>query len=151
MTRWLRPCIFLTAALVFITDRLTKYFVIKSLSSGQSIKIIPNIFHFTLVLNDGVAFGLLRDYAAFFVIFSFAVIAGMLLIIIKKPRLDMPFAVSLALILGGASGNLVDRLKFGHVIDFIDFRIWPVFNIADSAISVGVALLAIRFILKRSG
>ena len=149
MTYWLRSYIFLIAALVFAADRLTKYFIIKSLDLGQSIKVIPNIFHITLVSNYGAAFGLLQDYAVFFIIFSFTAIALILLIITKKPQLDMPLAVSLALILGGASGNIVDRIKFGHVIDFLDFRIWPVFNIADSAISIGVALLAFRFIFHR--
>jgi len=149
MTRWLRSRIFLAAGLVFVADRLTKYFIIKSLALGQSIKIIPGIFHITLVFNNGAAFGLLRNYAVFFIIFSFAAITLILFIISKAHRLDTFFAVSLALILGGAAGNLVDRLKFGYVIDFLDFRIWPVFNIADSCISIGIALIVFSFIFKK--
>lgn len=149
MTRWLRSRIFLAAGLVFAADRLTKYFIIKSLALGHSIKIIPGIFHITLVFNNGAAFGLLRDCAVFFIVFSFAAIALMLFIIYRAHRLDTLFAVSLALILGGAAGNLVDRLKFGYVIDFLDFRIWPVFNIADSCISIGIALVALGFIFKK--
>lgn len=145
-----RPYIFLAAALVFIADRLSKYVILKSLAAGEPVKVIPGIFHITLVLNDGAAFGLLRSWTIFFICFSFAAIALMLLIAAKAPRLDMLSATALALILGGASGNIVDRLKFGYVIDFLDFRIWPVFNIADSAISIGIALVVSSFIIKRS-
>lgn len=151
MTRWLRGGIFIAAAFVFAADRLTKYFIIKSLALGQSIKVIPDVFHITPVFNDGAAFGVLRNCGLFFIIFSFAVIAFILLIVSKSPRLDRLTAVSLALILGGAAGNMIDRLKFGYVIDFLDFRIWPVFNIADSCITIGVALIAFSVIFKRSG
>lgn len=151
MTRWLRGGIFFAAAFVFTADRLTKYFIIKSLALGQSIKVLPDIFHITLVYNDGAAFGVLRNCGSFFIIFSFAVIAFILLIVFRSTRLDLLTAVSLALILGGAAGNLIDRLKFGYVIDFLDFRIWPVFNIADSCITIGVALIAFSVIFKRSG
>lgn len=151
MTLWFRSRIFLAAGLVFALDRLTKYFIIKSLAPGQSIKIIPGVFHITPVFNNGAAFGVLQNCALFFIIFSFAAIALMLLVIFKAQRLDTLLAAALALILGGAAGNLVDRLKFGHVIDFLDFRIWPVFNIADSCISIGIALIAFSFIFKKSG
>ncbi len=151
MTRWLRRGVFFVAALVFSADRLTKYIIVHSLALGQSVKAIPGIFHITLVFNDGAAFGVLKNCGIFFVIFSFAVIAFIPLIVLKSPRLDRMSAVSLALILGGAAGNLVDRIKFGYVIDFLDFRIWPVFNIADSCITIGVALITLGIILKRSG
>ena len=151
MTRWFRGGIFFAAALVFAADRLTKYFIIKSLALGQSIKVVPDIFHITLVFNNGAAFGVFRDCSLFFIVFSFAVVAMILLIVFKSPHLDWPIPASFALILGGAAGNLVDRLKFGYVIDFLDFRIWPVFNIADSCICVGVVLIAFSIIFKRSG
>ncbi len=151
MTRWFRSGIFFAAALVFAADRLTKYFIIKSLALGQSIEVIPNIFHITPVFNNGAAFGVFRDCGLFFIIFSFTVIALILLIVSRSPRLDRLTAVSLALILGGAAGNLIDRMRFGYVIDFLDFRIWPVFNIADSCITIGVALIAFGIIFKRSG
>jgi len=150
MTFWFKARIFLAAGIVFIADRLTKYFIIKSLALGQSIKVLPGIFHITPVFNNGAAFGLLQNCSIFFIVFSFAAIALILLIIFKAHQIDTLFAASLALILGGAAGNLIDRLKFGYVIDFLDFRIWPVFNIADSCISIGVALIAFSFIFKRS-
>lgn len=148
MTRWLKGRIFVAAGLVFVLDRLTKYFIIKSFAPGQSVKVVPDIFHITPVFNNGAAFGVLQNCSPFFIVFSFAAIALMLLIIFKTRRPDTLFAVSLALILGGAAGNLTDRLKFGYVIDFLDFRIWPVFNIADSCISIGIALIAFRLIFN---
>jgi signal peptidase II len=151
MTLWFKSRIFLAAGLIFAADRLTKYFIIKSLALGQSIRVIPDIFHITLVFNNGAAFGVLQNCALFFIIFSFAAIALILLIIFRAHQMDALLAVSLALILGGAAGNLVDRIKFGYVIDFLDFRVWPVFNIADSCISIGIALIAFSFIFKRSG
>jgi len=149
MTSWFRLRVFLIAALVFAADRLTKYLVIRSLAPGRTIGIIPDIFHITTVFNSGTAFGLLKNCTVFFIVFSFAAIALMLLIIFRASRLNMPSTVSLALILGGAAGNLVDRLKFGYVIDFLDFRVWPVFNIADSAITIGVLLAAFSYIRSR--
>ena len=150
MTHWLRPYIFLIATLVFVADRLSKYVVVNGLTMGESIRTIPGIFHITLVLNSGAAFGLLKNWAAFFIIFSFVAIALIILFIAKSSGMSLMLATSLSLILGGAAGNLVDRLKFGYVIDFLDFRIWPVFNIADSAISIGIVLLGVTLISKRS-
>lgn len=151
MTRWLRPGIYVTAIVAFVCDRVSKYIALKSLVSGESVKVIPDIFHITLVLNNGAAFGVLRNFAAFFIIFSIAAIAFIILIIHRNPGLDAVSAFSLALVMGGAAGNLVDRIKFGYVIDFLDFRVWPVFNIADSCISIGVALIAFSYIFNRYG
>ena len=151
MIRWFRSYIFLIATLVFIADRISKYVVMNSLAINDSIKAIPGIFHITLIMNSGAAFGVLKNCAAFFIIFSFLAIALIILFVAKSPGMNIALATSLAFILGGAAGNLVDRLKFsGCVVDFLDFRIWPVFNIADSAISIGIALLAVTLILKRS-
>lgn len=151
MTYRLRPCILSAAALVFIADRITKYIIIKSLVLGQSIKVIPGILHITPVFNDGAAFGVLRGCSVFFIAFSFVVVAAILLILSRPLRIDALRGLTLALILGGAAGNLIDRLKFGYVIDFIDFRIWPAFNVADSAISIGAALIVFSALTKRSG
>lgn len=150
MTRWLRPYIFLTAFGIFIADRVSKYVVVNTLAPGGSIRAIPDIFHITLVLNNGAAFGLLKNWTVLFVLFSFAAIALIILFIARSPGMSLMLATSLAFILGGAAGNLVDRVRFGYVIDFLDFRVWPVFNIADSAINIGIVILALAFISKRS-
>ena len=158
---------FLAAFIVFVLDRVTKIAVVSNMSYGQSIKILPNIFHFTFVLNNGTAFGLFKGANAALAILSVVAITLIIFYVVKHKNLapdqrsgvaghfremsKPTFASSLALgmILGGAIGNLFDRMRFGYVIDFIDFRIWPVFNIADSAITIGTCFLAWN-ILKQS-
>jgi signal peptidase II len=137
-------CLILVASLVVIVDRLSKYLVFNNLFEGQSIALVPKMLHLTLVLNTGAAFGLLRDRNYFFVASSFIVIALILGYVLLGKARDPVVLSALALILGGAVGNLADRMIFGYIIDFIDLRIWPVFNIADSAITIGSALLIMR-------
>ncbi|MBN2452783.1 MAG: signal peptidase II [Candidatus Omnitrophica bacterium] len=149
MTYRFRPYIFLTAAVIFAADRLSKYLAAANLDPGESVRVISGIFHITLVLNNGAAFGIFKSGAGFFIVFSIAAIALMMFFIMRSHTMDVITATAFAFILGGASGNLVDRLKFGYVIDFLDFRVWPVFNIADSAITIGVILLALAMFLKR--
>ena len=106
--------------------------------------IVNNIFSITLVHNTGAAFGIFRDQAAFFVIISGLAIASILTYIIRSgTKSSFLRNIALSLVLGGAVGNLIDRLRFGYVIDFLDFKVWPVFNIADSAITIGAFLLII--------
>ena len=142
--------IFWIAAGVFIIDRFTKAIAINSIFLGQSIKIIPKIFYLTLVLNNGTAFGLFKGWRIVFILFSAAVIASIIVYTLKHKDIDKISSVILGLILGGASGNLVDRVWFGRVIDFFDFRIWPVFNVADSCITIGVTILMWRILIKKS-
>ena len=132
---------FLTAAFVFLLDRITKIAAANGISHGQSIKILPNILHFTLVFNNGTAFGLLKGQNSVLAIFSVLAIVFIVVYVITHKALTSPLSFALGLILGGALGNLFDRVKFNCVIDFIDFRIWPVFNVADSAITVGMIFL----------
>lgn len=113
------------------------------MSPGSTVPVIKGIFHLTLVENTGAAFGIFRDHPAVFVAiaagFSFLVV---LFIVIKRRVLSAPEKFALSLILGGTLGNLTDRLRFGYVVDFLDFRVWPVFNAADSCITIGAVLLA---------
>ena len=141
---------FLVASLVFILDRITKITVAGNMSYGHSIKILPNIFHFTFVLNNGTAFGLMKGQNNLFAVFSAIAIAVILAYVIRHKDLGFAISLALGLILGGAAGNLFDRIKFGHVIDFLDFRIWPVFNVADSAITIGVSILVIMLCTQYS-
>ncbi|MBI4452160.1 signal peptidase II [Candidatus Woesearchaeota archaeon] len=135
--------VFLTALFVVFLDQSAKFLVRKNLQLNQSIPIIKNIFHLTYVTNTGSAFSLLQGFNLFFVLFSFAVIAAIFYYLkkIKENGKWIQFAVGL--LLGGTIGNLIDRLSLGFVVDFIDFRIWPVFNIADSAVTISVILLII--------
>lgn len=143
-------CLILIASLVIIIDRFAKFLVFNNLLEGQSIGIVPKIFHITLVLNTGAAFGLFKERNQFFIVSSFIVAALIFLYVIFDKEKDIFKLSALGLILGGAIGNLIDRVLFGYIIDFLDFRVWPVFNIADSAITVGSALLLLRlFLLKK--
>lgn len=133
---------------VVVIDRVTKNFISSLLSYGESLPIIKNIFHLTLVHNTGIAFGLFKDRGMVFIIVP--VIAIILLIFNlyyykqNDEALSHSYILAFSLILGGAIGNLIDRIMYGYVIDFIDLRIWPVFNIADSAITVGAVMIAYK-------
>ena len=136
--------IFSTALFVVFLDQFTKFLIIQNMNLNQSIPIIKNIFHLTYVTNTGSAFGLFKGLNVFFVFFSVIVIIAIFYYLKKKLKENeksLQFAVSL--LLGGTIGNLIDRVAYGYVIDFIDFRIWPVFNIADSAVTISVILLII--------
>jgi len=142
-------CLALIASLVIIVDRLAKYLVFSGFFEGQSVPVIPRIFHLTLVLNTGAAFGLLKNKNQFFIISSLIVIALIVAYVFFGKCRDLVMLSALGLILGGAIGNLTDRLLFGYIIDFLDFRVWPVFNIADSAITAGSLLLILRLFFDK--
>jgi signal peptidase II len=137
------------SSLVLIVDRLTKYFLFRNLSEGESVRLVPGILHITLVLNSGAAFGLFKDRSVFFMVFSALVILFISIYMLRGGCKDLPVLIALSLILGGAAGNLIDRALFGYVIDFLDFRIWPVFNIADASITIGAFILAIRLVFDK--
>ncbi|OGX23184.1 MAG: signal peptidase II [Omnitrophica WOR_2 bacterium RIFCSPHIGHO2_02_FULL_45_21] len=135
---------------VFLFDQLAKQYISKNLSLGRSIPVIKNVFHLTLVHNTGVAFGLFKNRQVLFIIITSIVILYIALaLFLNRKQNSLSSRIAFGLILGGACGNLFDRLKLGFIIDFFDFRIWPVFNIADSAITLGVALLAIEALFAK--
>ena len=137
------------SSLVVIVDRLTKYILFRNLSEGESVRLIPGLFHITLVLNSGAAFGLFKGRSLFFTVSSALVMIFICVYIWRGGCKDLLTLTALGLILGGAAGNLIDRVLFGYVIDFLDFRIWPVFNIADASITIGAFILAIRLIFEK--
>src|SRR3989338_1808323 len=129
--------------LIVILDQLTKYIIKHNFRLNESIPIIKNILHLTYITNTGSAFGLFKGLNWFFVLFSVIVIIAIfyyLKKIVKSKKL-LQFAVGL--LLGGTIGNLIDRIAYGAVVDFIDFRVWPVFNIADSAVTISVILMVV--------
>ena len=139
--------IFLSIFIV-LADQLVKWFVSCEMFPGMSIPVIQDIFHITFVLNPGAAFGILAHQRSFFIIMGILIVV---LGAVFSPyiRRQCPlFRYGTALLLGGALGNLIDRVRFGHVIDFFDFRIWPVFNIADIAIVLGVAAIIYAILFK---
>lgn len=125
---------------VLALDQGTKYLVSKNMVEGDSIPLIPNIFHLTYVLNPGAAFGMLAHRTPLFIIFSLVALG--LVVFFYKKIVSQPFWIklSLAFQLSGALGNLLDRVRTGYVVDFFDFKVWPVFNIADMAIVSGVII-----------
>ncbi|AEF17492.1 MULTISPECIES: signal peptidase II [Thermoanaerobacterium] len=138
--------------IVFISiliDQISKYFVVRYLKPIGTFPIIDNVFNFTYVENKGAAFGILQNKTVFFIIIT--VIVGTILVysIINIPSSTF-YKFTLSMILGGAIGNLIDRVRLGYVVDFIDFRFFPaVFNLADSMIVVGAILLCYTLIFKK--
>ncbi|QUH26123.1 signal peptidase II [Serpentinicella alkaliphila] len=132
---------------IVISDQITKQLVLSNLKEIGSIPIIQNVFHLTYVENRGAAFGILQNQKYFFVIMKLIVITAIIYVLIKHKDLRKSVVICLSLIVGGAIGNLIDRLRFGFVVDFFDFIIWPVFNIADMAIVLAQILL-IYIVLK---
>ncbi|MBI3321491.1 MAG: signal peptidase II [Candidatus Omnitrophica bacterium] len=129
------------SALTLVADQLSKSLILTSFAPGESLPVIPGLLHLTYVQNTGAAFGLLKGQQTLFIVLSLAVVAWILYEFVRRPLTTSSIVWGCALILGGALGNLVDRLRLGYVVDFIDLRVWPVFNVGDSAITIGVALL----------
>ncbi len=140
----------LLVPLILVIDQLTKVYIDRTMKLYQTIPVIDGLFSITYLRNKGAAFSFLADASwrlPFFILVSLIAVVA-ILVALGKLRDDQRLgAVSLALILSGAVGNLIDRVRLGEVIDFLDVywksHHWPAFNVADSAICVGVALLAI--------
>jgi signal peptidase II len=141
---------------VFFFDQITKSYVHRTLYEFQSVEIIKDFFHITYVKNTGAAFGLLAGPAhplrtTLFVVISGVAIGVILLIYWKIEDDDTLHALAFSLLLGGAVGNLVDRVWMGQVIDFLDFHWydhhWPAFNFADSAICGGIGLILLNMLM----
>lgn len=149
----------ITALVVLVLDQLTKAWALQALMPGRPVPVIDGFFSLTLVTNPGLAFGMLsttpagwRWVVALLSIGALTVLAVVGLRMLPGGGRLTPLA--LGLIFGGAVGNLIDRGRFGAVVDFLDFYWrsyhWPAFNAADSAITVGVALLALRLLTAPS-
>ena len=148
-----RPYLFLITALVILADRLTKRWIIHRIRPGYTIPVIPHFFRLSHVLNTGAAFSLLENLppnAVRLGLIAFSVFAAVIVFILlwRTGRAISLTSVALALILGGALGNLYDRIRFHHVVDFLAVRIyhynWPDFNVADSCIVIGACLLLLE-------
>jgi signal peptidase II len=152
------PLVLAISALVVVLDQATKALVLRELVEGLPLPVVDGLVALTLVRNRGLAFGLLGGVpdAWRWVVALLSVAA--LLILVRVATRVLPTGgfvgqLSIGLIFGGAVGNLVDRARFGAVIDFVDVHLgpyhWPAFNVADSAITVGVALLALRLLARQ--
>lgn len=147
--RWVTPAV---ALAVLGVDQLTKYIVKARLPLGASwapLKGVEKFFSFTHVTNRGIAFGLLPEWGDYFLYIGILVVLFLILYHYRLKEASPFFYFCFGLQLGGALGNLADRLRYGYVIDFLDFKFWPVFNVADSSITIGTLLLAFYFLLHR--
>jgi signal peptidase II len=126
---------------VWIADRLTKIWAVQWLLPRISIPVAP-FFYLTYVENTGAAFGIGFSRNGFFTVLSAVLLTGLAYLQRSWPRENKWLRVGVVLVAGGALGNLYDRLAFGYVVDFLDFRVWPVFNLADSCVTVGACCLA---------
>lgn len=140
--------LFMVAALVVVADQLTKAWTLRTWSAPNTgdIAIIPGWLDLTYVQNTGVAFGLFRGFPQVFTVTSLViVVAAVYWYLTQRPQPERWFAPCLGLIIGGALGNVLDRLRFGYVVDFIktfDGR-FPVFNVADACVVVGIGIVAL--------
>lgn len=142
--KWLY--LLVVALVVLIADQITKALVVANLDLYEQwapVESLRPYFTFTYVQNTGAAFGIFPNGGVFFTLVAFIVVGVIIYFYRELPSAGWLIRFALGLQLGGALGNLVDRLRLGYVVDFFDFKFWPVFNIADSGIVVGVFLLLV--------
>lgn len=145
MKRWL-----ILSLIIILFDQLTKYIAVDIIPLYESIEVFP-FFNWTLMYNEGAAFSFLSDQGGwqrwFLIILSSIVTAVLVIWLFRLLHDERSIAISLSLIIGGAIGNLIDRILLGHVVDFIHLHYqsyyWPAFNVADSAITIGVTIMIV--------
>ncbi|MCY0881383.1 MAG: signal peptidase II [Firmicutes bacterium] len=140
-----RLAIGIIAILVFVSDRIVGHLVATTMVPGQSIAVLPPLFSITYILNTGAAFSLLPGATWLFSLVGAVVVVGMVIYIARLQHPRTLLVIGLGLLAGGTLGNLWDRLILGEVIDYLRLPDWPIFNIADSAIVVGMALIIWEF------
>jgi signal peptidase II len=135
--------------LVFLVlDQLLKYWIRSNMTIGQSIPVISGIFHITYIENPGAAFGILANHRIMFLLLTIAITGIMVYLYLSLRNKKSLAALSLGLVISGAAGNFIDRFLRGTVTDMFDFQIWPIFNIADICICIGIAILCYVLIFK---
>ena len=145
---------FILAGCVLLADQLTKIAVLQWLSDGETITIIPSLLQLNYATNTGAAFSVFRDYPAVLTVLATAVAIALAVWSLRLQPAETNLRWPLGLILGGATGNLTDRYRLGHVVDFIDAH-WfygshfPTFNVADSAICIGMGLLILLSFISK--
>ena len=139
---------YLVIAAVIIFDRVVKKIVATNMSPWETIPIIEDVFHFTFVQNRGAAFSMWQEQWIILIGLPLAVIAvGLVIIFLMRKKWDKIMLIAIAFVCGGGLGNLIDRMSLGYVVDMFDFRVFPVFNIADIFICVGCGLMILDVLL----
>jgi len=138
------------AILIPIIDQISKYLISINIGYHQSIVLINNILEITYVINSGAAFSLLRGQRWFFIVAT--IVVYILIICLRKyiAKQDALFYLGLALFCGGSFGNFIDRLRFGGVVDFVDLQIWPIFNVADACVVIGVIIIGLKLLTSET-
>ncbi|WP_017727229.1 signal peptidase II [Halalkalibacterium ligniniphilum] len=141
---------YLLAVIIIILDQVTKWIIVTYMELSESIPIIENFLYITSHRNQGAAFGILQGQMWFFYIVTIIVIIGIVYYMEKEAKYDRLFGTALGLVLGGAIGNFIDRVFRGEVVDFINTYIFtynfPIFNVADSALCIGVGVLFVKLL-----
>ena len=147
----MKKFILILSTLLMFIDQLIKYFVIHNLELYKSVKLIPNFFYITFVKNDGAAFSILSGNRWLLIAIGIIALMFMIKLIVMDKKITKLDVVSYSLVIGGILGNLVDRVLYGNVIDYLDFYLFgynaPVFNFADSCIVIG-AIIIICVLIK---
>ena len=147
--------LFITALLVIIIDQISKHLILSNIDYSQPIKIIENFFYINHVHNPGAAFGIFPNSRIFFIIFAVITVIVLVIYCFKQTPAKNFHKIIFGLIIGGAIGNLIDRIRFGYVIDFLDFYFgkfhYPTFNIADTSICIGIGLVMLHLLKTQEG
>jgi len=147
--------VFILSAAIVILDQITKIWAINNLKNAGTITIIPNFFRLVYVENFGAAFGILQNKRWIFIVISVTVIIGIVFFLLRHyNKLNIFVKIALAMLLGGAIGNFIDRIRLGYVIDFLSFRLFnayefPVFNVADIFIVISTFAILILIMLNK--
>ncbi|MGX7375616.1 signal peptidase II [Carnobacterium maltaromaticum] len=137
------------AAVILVIDQITKYVVVNNIDLYEVKEVIPGILSWMYIRNTGAAWSILEGQMWFFYIITFAVVIAVIYIMQKYAKDNWLFSLGLSLILAGALGNFIDRLRLGYVVDMIrlDFMNFPIFNVADMSLSIGVAVIILYVLL----
>jgi signal peptidase II len=139
-----------TIFVVLLIDQFTKGMIVNQMQPGESVPVISQIFHITYARNPGGAFGILAHKTEIFVMMAVLFIILVSILPIYFPGKNIKMSCALGILTGGVMGNLLDRLRTGYVVDFLDFMVWPIFNAADICIFTGAIFLFV-FIMKKGG
>jgi len=147
-----KKSILISIILIIVSlDQITKAYVTERFCYGESFPVLYNIFHITYVTNTGTAFSMFSGYSGLLLIFSICAALGIAVyLFFDKFKKTSGEAIPLSFILGGAVGNLTDRIFRGAVVDFLDLRVLPIFNIADSFITIGMTIIIVEIIIRES-
>jgi len=137
---------YVLALVVLVIDQVIKYFIHSSMYLGQSIPLLNGFVQLTYVRNTGAAFSLFLGFSPYLIVVGIAAVAAIIYFHFRSAKKDYYLQTALAFILGGSLGNLLDRILRSYVVDYIDFKFFPVFNLADIMINIGVLLIIIRLI-----